>query len=87
MLDYPVTYEVNLTDSIGSLLSRYYNSAQCLSIDNPVCGPFQLSVSITTSTGKSADVQETLLPNDGMYIHYKTNDNILHNYFLFINRK
>jgi hypothetical protein len=66
---YPEVYEVNLTDSTGSLtrLSGIYNTSQCLNITSDlypaVCGPFQLSVAAINSVGREV-TQQTLLEDN-----------------------
>jgi hypothetical protein len=63
----PVVYEVNLTDSTGSMtgLSGIYNTSQCLKITSDfypaVCGPFQLSVAAINSVGRVFGEERTLL--------------------------
>ena len=55
---HPEVYEVNLTDSTGSLtrLSGIYNTSQCLTITSDlypdVCGPFPLSVAAMNTVGR-----------------------------------
>jgi hypothetical protein len=64
----PVVYEVNITDSTGSLTRRSdINSSQCLNFTSDlypaVCGPFQLSVAAINSVGRTV-TQQTLLAED-----------------------
>ena len=65
-------YEVNLTDSTGSLtpLSGFYTNPECLSIGPALypdlCGPFQLSVAAISKVERSAVQYQTVLPDNGI---------------------